>query len=60
MLKITWNEKTCIHSANCVKSLPSVFQVRDGKFVIIPTGAPEDKIRATVNACPSGALKIEE
>jgi len=43
-----------------VKSLPSVFQVKDGKFVIVPTGAPEEQIRRTVNACPSGALQIKE
>jgi uncharacterized Fe-S cluster protein YjdI len=60
MMKITWDEKICIHSANCVKTLPSVFQVRDGKFVIVPTGAPEEQIRKTVNACPSGALKIHD
>lgn len=60
MLKITWNDKICTHSGNCVKSLPSVFQVKDGKFVIIPTGASEDQVRKTVNACPSGALKIVE
>ena len=50
----------CIHSAKCVNSLPSVFQVKDGNFVIIQDGATEDKIRETVNACPSKALKIEE
>jgi len=60
MLKITWNDKICIHSGNCVKSLPSVFQVKDGKFVILPEGAPANKVRETVNACPSGALKIVE
>ncbi len=37
-----------------------MFQVKDGKFVIVPAGAPEDQIRRTVNACPSGALKIVE
>ncbi|MGH9909132.1 MAG: (4Fe-4S)-binding protein [Nitrososphaerales archaeon] len=60
MLKIKWDEKVCIHSGNCVKTLPSVFQVKDRKFVIIPDGAPEDQIRKTVKACPSGALRIEE
>ena len=60
MLKITWDDKICIHSGNCVKSLPSVFQVKDGKFAIIPDGAPEDQIRKTVHACPSAALKIQE
>ena len=58
MLKITWDDKVCIQAGVCVKSLPSVFQVKDGKFVIVPTGAPEDQIRKTVSACPSGALKI--
>lgn len=58
MLKITWDDKICIHSGNCVKTLPSVFQVKDGKFVIIPDGAPEDQVIKTVNACPSKALKI--
>lgn len=60
VLKITWDDKICTHSGNCVRSLPSVFQVKDGKFVIVPTGAPEDQVRKTVNACPSGALKILE
>ncbi len=59
-MKITWDEKICTHSANCVKTLPSVFQVKDGKFVIVPTGAPKEQIRKTVNACPSGALKIQD
>lgn len=58
MLKITWDDKICTHSGNCVKSLPSVFQIKDGKFVIIPDGASEEQVRSTVNACPSGALKI--
>jgi uncharacterized Fe-S cluster protein YjdI len=60
MLKITWDDKICTHSGNCVKNLPSVFQITGGKFVIIPSGASEIEIRKTVNACPSGALKIHE
>ncbi len=60
MLKITWDDKLCIQSGDCVKSLPSVFQVKDGKFVIIPDGAPEDQVRKTVRECPSKALKIQE
>ena len=60
MLKITWDDKICTHSGNCVKTLPSVFQVKDGKFVILPDGAPEDQVRKTVRACPSGALQIRE
>ena len=49
-MKVSYDKDTCIHSAKCVNSLPSVFQVKDGNFVIIQDGAPEDKIRETVNA----------
>lgn len=59
-MKVTYDKETCIHSAKCVNGLPSVFQVKDGNFVIIQDGATEDKIRETVNACPSKALKIDE
>ena len=57
-MKITYDEKVCIHSGKCVKSLPSVFQVRDSKFVITQDGANEEEIRKTVDECPSKALNI--
>ena len=59
-MKVTYDKDICTHSANCVKTLPSVFKVNDGKFVIIQDGAPEAQIRETVAACPSKALQIEE
>lgn len=58
-MKILWDSNTCTHSGECVKNLPSVFTVQDGKFVIIQDGAPEEQIRKTVEGCPSGALRIE-
>jgi len=58
MIKVTWDEKTCIHSANCVKNLPKVFKVVSNKFVIDEGGASEEAIRAAVAKCPSGALKV--
>ncbi len=58
-LEVTYDPKICIHSANCVKTLPQVFKVENKKFVIDTGAAPEEKIRATVAACPSKALKIE-
>ncbi len=58
-LEVTYDPKVCIHSANCVKTLPQVFKVESGKFVIDTKAAPEDKVRATVAACPSKALKIK-
>ena len=56
---VTYDEKVCIHSGKCVKSLPSVFQVKDSKFVIIQDGANEEEIKKVVRACPSRALGIE-
>jgi len=57
-MKITYDEKVCVHSGNCVKSLPSVFQVRDSKFAIVQDGASDDEIRKVVMVCPSKALDI--
>ena len=59
-LEVTWDSKVCIHSGNCVKTLPQVFRVESGKFVIDPARADDDKVRATVAACPSKALRIEQ
>ena len=57
-MKISWDEKTCIHSAKGVENLPSVFKVQDGKFVIIQDGASAAEIRRVVGLCPSGALSV--
>ncbi len=59
-LQVTWDSKVCIHSGNCVKTLPQVFRVENGKFVIEPSAADDEKVRATVAACPSKALKINQ
>jgi uncharacterized Fe-S cluster protein YjdI len=59
-LEVTWDSKVCIHSGNCVKTLPQVFRVENGKFVIEPAKASDDRVRATVDACPSGALRVKE
>jgi uncharacterized Fe-S cluster protein YjdI len=59
-MKVTYDPQVCIHAANCVKSLPTVFKVVDGRFVIDQQGASQAAIRQTVAACPSGALQITE
>jgi uncharacterized Fe-S cluster protein YjdI len=56
-MKIQWDEQKCSHSGNCVKSLPEVFKVIDGQFVIEPGNATGAEIVKVVNQCPSGALK---
>ena len=59
-LQVTWDKDVCIHSGNCVKTLPEVFRVEQGKFVIDPSAADDGKVRIAVAACPSKALKIME
>jgi uncharacterized Fe-S cluster protein YjdI len=58
-MKITWNQKDCCHSGNCVRSLPKVFTVETDGLVIRPENAPEDRVREIVAACPAKALIIE-
>ena len=59
-IEVTWDKTVCSNSGNCVKTLPSVFRVEDGKFVIKPTAASEAEVRKTVGACPSHALRVKE
>ncbi|AEG00230.1 (4Fe-4S)-binding protein [Methylomonas methanica] len=56
-MKIQWDKQTCSHSGNCVKSLPEVFKVVDGQFVIEPDKATDAEVVNVINQCPSGALK---
>ncbi len=60
MAQVKYDPKVCIHSGNCVKTLPAVFMVKDKKFVIVQDGAPAAEIEKTVAACPSGALSLEK
>jgi uncharacterized Fe-S cluster protein YjdI len=57
-VQVEWDSKVCSHSGNCVKTLPQVFKVEGGKFVIDPNAASDEEVLAAVKACPSGALKI--
>jgi uncharacterized Fe-S cluster protein YjdI len=59
-LQVTWDSNVCIHSGNCVKTLPQVFKVENGKFVIEPSAASDAEVRGAVAKCPSKALKIKE
>jgi len=59
-LEVTWDSKVCIHSGNCGKTLPQVFRVEGGKFVIEPSAASDGEVRGAVAKCPSHALKIKE
>lgn len=55
-ITVTFDPGICAHSGVCVRGLPSVFDVRQKKWVRLE-GAPPDDIAAQVAQCPSGALK---
>jgi uncharacterized Fe-S cluster protein YjdI len=55
-ITVTFEPALCIHSALCVRGLPSVFDVRRRRWVAIEA-AGADEIHAQVGRCPSGALK---
>lgn len=58
-MNVKWDENVCTHAGKCVKGLPTVFKIVDGKFVIDQSGASEESIREQVEKCPSGALTVD-
>lgn len=58
-MKVTWDDKACCHSGNCVKTLPEVFKIENGQFVIQPENASDEQVRQVVAACPGKALHAE-
>ena len=54
---VSYDLKRCIHAAECVHGLPSVFDVKKRPW-IQPNQANADEVAAVVIACPTGALKF--
>lgn len=54
-LTVIWEAGKCIHSGNCVRNNPDVFQPKEKPWIKIDASSSE-KIRETVDKCPSGAL----
>jgi len=54
-VSVVWEADKCIHSAMCVKGLPSVFQPKERPWIKIDA-ASTDELVNTVKKCPSGAL----
>jgi uncharacterized Fe-S cluster protein YjdI len=52
---VVWEPGKCIHSGNCVRNNPEVFQPKEKPWIKIEASSTE-KIIDTVNKCPSGAL----
>jgi uncharacterized Fe-S cluster protein YjdI len=56
-ITVVWQPEKCIHSANCFRNLPKVFNPRIKPWVQ-PDNASSEEITNTVRCCPSGALSI--
>ena len=54
-ITVQWYASRCIHSANCVRALPGVFDPKRRPWVE-PTAASVDAIADAVLRCPTGAL----
>ena len=54
-ITVQWYAERCIHSANCVRALPAVFDPQRRPWVDA-AAAPADAIAAAVLRCPTGAL----
>jgi len=52
---IVWKPTLCIHSGNCFRGLPVVFDPRKRPW-ITPEGSTTQQIIEQVKDCPSGAL----
>lgn len=54
-ITVVWQPGKCIHSGNCVRNSPEVFQPKETPWIKIDASS-SDKIIETVKKCPSGAL----
>jgi uncharacterized Fe-S cluster protein YjdI len=55
-ITVTFDPNVCIHSAECLRGDPEVFDVRRARW-IRPELAPAEKVAEVVRRCPSGALQ---
>ena len=58
-LNVTFDKDECIHAGECVRGLPSVFDIDRRPWVLPDEGDPQ-AVRDVVAKCPTGALAIEE
>lgn len=54
---VVWQSGKCIHSANCIRNSPKVFNPKQSPWIKTEEGTTAE-IVDTVNKCPSGALSF--
>jgi uncharacterized Fe-S cluster protein YjdI len=58
-ITVYWDPNKCIHSTNCVRGLPKVFN-HDSRPWINMKGASSEEIMKTIDKCPSGTLTYKK
>jgi uncharacterized Fe-S cluster protein YjdI/CDGSH-type Zn-finger protein len=56
-ITVEWHAERCIHSANCIRALPRVFDPRRRPWVDV-RAATTDAVARAVLRCPTGALQF--
>ena len=63
-MKVKVNYDLCSSNAVCMGIAPEVFEVRDDGYLYLLTETPgpelAEKVRLAAQACPNGAISIEE
>ncbi len=54
-LTIIWKPHLCIHSGNCVKALPKVYNPAERPWIKAENATTQD-LKSQIALCPSGAL----
>lgn len=57
-ITVSFDPARCLHAAECVSNLPSVFDTGKRPWVE-PDGAEAERIAEVIHMCPSGALHYE-
>ena len=55
---VTFDPELCVHSGNCVRGLPAVFDVRRRRWIRPELATPE-QVAEQIRHCPSGALQYQ-
>ncbi len=54
-IAVSWEPRLCIHTANCLKAEPEVFDSRRRPWIKL-TAATAESVASAVMKCPTGAL----
>ena len=57
-ITVRFNAKICIHSGNCLRFLPAVFDINKKPWINVDAGNTKS-IKEIIDHCPSGALSYE-